>query len=101
MRFYLTEDGDVVDIVVVGQWLDEPVAEAALPAPHRTLLLLAARQPHHGHGEELARTATRGVRVPAPQGQPSCRRSHPAESRAPSAFVPASAWVMRNRRIHQ
>ena len=59
---YLAEDRDVVDAVVVGQRLDESVAEAGLAGADGSLLLLASGQPDDGDGQESGGSGTgRGV----------------------------------------
>ena len=99
-EFYLTEDRYVVHVVIISQRLDEPIAEATLPAAHRTLLLLPARQPHNGHGQKLARTGAGCVRVAPPQSQTACCSTHPAKCGAPTTLVSAPAQVRWYGGIH-
>ena len=66
----LTEDWDVVHVVVVRQGRHESVAETRLAAPHAPLVLLAPGEPHHGHRDQLAGTSD-GCRVPASESEAS------------------------------
>ena len=65
---YLTQHRDVIHVIVIRQGRHESVAETGLAAPHRALVLLAAGEPHHGDGDELAGPPD-SRRVPASEGE--------------------------------
>ena len=67
---YLTENRDVIHMIIICQWSHESVAETRLPDAHGPLLLLPPGQPHHGHRYQLAGPAHHGG-VSSSQGQTS------------------------------
>ena len=55
---FLNDHGDVIDTVVVCEWLDKPVAEAGFANPDRALFLLTARQADDRDGQKAGRAGT-------------------------------------------
>ena len=67
-RLYLAEDRDVVNAVVVGEWLNEAIAETRFSDADRSLLLFAAGQSNDCDRKHPGRTGT-GRRVATTKSQ--------------------------------
>ena len=60
----LAEDRDVIDAIVVGQRLDETIAQAGFTRAYRAFIFFAARKAHNGYGDQFGRPGT-GARIAA------------------------------------
>ena len=60
----------MIHVIVIRQGRHESVAETGLAAAHGALVLLAAGEPDHGHGDELAGPPDSG-RVAASESEAS------------------------------